>query len=332
VTAFLKDKRILVTGGAGAFGQKFWKAAKAAGAARLTIYSRDEMKHAALRRELGSDDDGFARIVNGDITDEGTLRLSMNDADLVIHAAAMKHVGECERNVLASTRVNVLGTANVVTAFLASPAQELIFLSTDKAPYASSAYGAQKYLGERLVVEAARLGGPKKRAFCLRYSNVMDSTGSVFHLFNGILRAGKTATVNGAQTTRGFVTQTQVIGVIAAALQYGRGGEVFVLRPQVVRIAELAETLRDLLGQGQVSVADSIMYQGEKESATLIMGEELPLCRAFSEPGTDTVLVDCLGRHKERDAASGLPSHGLLLDDCARLGGAELKTFVQSLL
>lgn len=332
MTRWLDNKQILVTGGAGAFGQKFLKAAKAAGARRVTVYSRDEMKHAALRRELGADDDSFARIVNGDITDAETLRLAMQDCDVVVHAAAMKHVGECERNVLASTRVNVLGTANVVTAFLASQAQDLIFLSTDKSPYSSSAYGAQKYLGERLVLEAARVGASKKRAFCLRYSNVMDSTGSVFHLFSGILRAGKTASVNGAQTSRGFVTQTQVIAAIQAGLAHARGGEVIVLRPQVVRIAELAEAMRDLIGQGQVHVADSIMYQGEKESATLIMGEELPLCRAFPEPGADAVLIDSLGRHKERAAASGLPPHGLLLEDCAKLGGSELKTFLQSLL
>lgn len=340
MTEWLAGKRLLLTGGAGAFGRAFLRMAAGVGTGQITVLSRDEMKHAALRREVAADPvlRSTVRLAIGDICDPETLRLWLRDADCLVHAAAMKHVGECEQNVLASTRVNVVGTANVVSAFLQSDCQALVFLSTDKSPYSSSAYGAQKYLGERLVVEAARLGRPEQRAFCLRYSNVMDSTGSVFHIFRDLLRAGKTATVNGAATSRGFVTQAQVLGCLRQGLALARGGEVLVLRPQVVRIAELAEAMRDLLAQsgaavGAVQVLDSAMYQGEKESATLIMAEELGLARTFAaDPPGGVILIDNLGRHPRDAAPAALPSHGLTLSDCPALAGPALLAFVQPLL
>lgn len=340
MTEWLAGKRVLLTGGAGAFGRAFLRGAAAAGIQQVTVLSRDEMKHAALRRDLASDPAlrAIVRLAIGDICDPETLRLWLRDADCVVHAAAMKHVGECEQNVLASTRVNVVGTAQIVSAFLQSDCRALVFLSTDKSPYSSSAYGAQKYLGERMVVEAARICRPEQRAFCLRYSNVMDSTGSVFHIFRDLLRAGKTATVNGAATSRGFVTQAQVLRCLREGLAIARGGEVLVLRPQVVRIGELAEAMRSLLSQtgasvGAVQVLDSAMYQGEKESATLIMAEELGLARAFP-PDADgqVVLLDNLGRHPAGSPSPALPGHGLALADCPTLSGAALQAFVQPLL
>lgn len=348
MSSWLSGKRVLLTGGAGAFGRAFLRWAQGQAAKQVTVLSRDEMKHAALRREVSSDAGmrAMVRLAIGDICAPETLQPWLRDADCVVHAAAMKHVGECEQNVLASTRVNVVGTANVVSAFLQSDCRALVFLSTDKSPYSSSAYGAQKYLGERMVVEAARLCRPEQRAFCLRYSNVMDSTGSVFHIFRDLLRAGKTATVNGAATSRGFVTQAQVLACLHQGLASAAGGEVFVLRPQVVRIAELAEAMRDLLRQGggpasatvgSVQVLESAMYQGEKESATLIMAEELGLARPFqaaaaTDPSSQVVMLDNLGRHPPGTLPLPLPSHGLQLSDCPTLSGAALQAFVQPLL
>lgn len=328
--SWLRGKRVLVTGGAGAFGRRFLFAAKEMGAAGVVVVSRDEMKHASLRRSWPGKDDGFLRILNGDVTNPQMLRPAMHDVDCIVHAAAMKHLPECELNVSASTRANVLGTQGVVDSFLESPrASTLVFLSTDKAPYASSAYGAQKYLGEKLVTAANETG---KRAFSLRYSNVMDSTGSVFHVFAELLSADKTATVNGSQTSRGFVSQAQVIGCLEAALELSRGGEVHVLRPQVVRISELAELMREVIGRGKVRVVEEPGFVGEKESATLIMREEVGRARAVAGlPAAQVVTLDLLGRHAGSPAPD-LPAHGLTLEDCPDLSGVALKDFVRPLL
>lgn len=284
-----------------------------------------------LRRSLGEQDSHFLQIVNGDITHPEALRKAMLGVHCVVHAAAMKHLPECELNPGASTRVNVIGTQNVVDAFLESPsASTLAFLSTDKAAYASSAYGAQKYLGEKLVREANTFAD--KRAFSLRYSNVMDSTGSVFHIFAELMGADKIATVNGNQATRGFVSQAHTIDCLESALESSRGGEVYVLVPLVVRIAELAETMRELIGRGRVEVIEQIGYPGEKESATLVMAEEVACARAATGPESVRVIVlDQLHRHPDLPNA-GLSAHGLTLEDCRPLSGLALKDFVRPLL
>jgi UDP-N-acetylglucosamine 4,6-dehydratase len=329
MTSWLENKKLLVTGGAGAFGKRFLRSALAAHCARVTVFSRDEMKHAELKRELGP----LAKEVEfriGDVLDPDALRWAIHRSDLVVHAAAMKHLPECEANPEASTRVNVVGTRNVTGAFLRSSAEALVFLSTDKAPYASSVYGAQKYLGEKLIGEVAALAEAGRRAFSLRYSNVMDSTGSVFHVFRRLLLDGQTANVNGAQTSRGFVTQAEVIRAVESGLALLRGGEVLVLPPRVVRIGELAEAMRKLLGKGRVNVVETPGFVGEKESATLVMGEERAVAREISElPGA--IMLDFLARHPEHPR-SALPAGGLTLENCPPLAGAELESFLAQLL
>jgi UDP-N-acetylglucosamine 4,6-dehydratase/5-epimerase len=327
---WVAGKRVLITGGAGSFGQNFLRAVRDGGCTNVTVFSRDEMKHAALKRRLGpAAGDVDFRI--GDITDPEALSTAMRGADLVVHAAAMKHLGECEANVAASNRVNVIGTQAVAHAFLHSNAQVMAFLSTDKAPYASSVYGAQKLVGEKIVTEIARIAGPGRSAFSLRYSNVMDSTGSVFHVFRELLLSNKAVIVNGSQTSRGFVAQSEVIHCLQQLLTQARGGEVLVLIPRVVRILELAHAMRKLLGKGQVNLVEATSFVGEKESATLAMAEEQPVAKEFPAAPHGAVLLDFLARHPQR-ANRSFPSSALTLEDCQLLSGLDLERFVDPLL
>lgn len=333
-----RGRNILITGGAGAFGQKLIEHLKKCSPASVTVFSRDEMKHAQLKRSVGQTAP-WLRCRLGDITQADELDLAISGADIVIHAAALKHLPECEANPLASNRVNVLGTEQVVKAFLRSSAETLIFLSTDKAPYASSIYGAQKYLGEKLVLEADRLASAKaKNAFCLRYSNVIDSTGAAFNIFANLLSQNKKVSVNGSTTVRGFVTQAQVIALIETALRTLKGGEILVPKPKVIRISELASSMRDLLNRGEVEVTESSSFQGEKDSATLIMAEEMPLAKSFPEAENDTYLLDFAGKHQSRAAATFAKPlvagdlGAFTLEDCETLSGGKLNAFLRQVM
>ncbi len=325
-----KNKTVLITGGAGAFGQKFITSLKDSGVARVIVLSRDEMKHAALKRlPQFKECMSFLDFRIGDVTRPSDLELVLPSADIVIHSAAMKHLPECEANVMASTTVNVTGTENVVRAFLRSNAKDLVFLSTDKSPSASSVYGAQKYIGEKLVTEAARLAGTGKRAFTLRYSNVIDSTGSVFNLFSGILSAGREATVNGSNTQRGFVTQDAVCSQLTEYLAHAKGGEVFVFRPVVINIAELATTMQSIIGKGSVVVKNTLGTGWEKESGTLVMPEEAALAKSPNWLSSDhSVVLDFLNRHAEAAAAKLGADNSYTLQDCPVLNGEKLKQFL----
>lgn len=324
----VRDKSIFITGGNGAFGRKFAKAALISGARQVTLFSRDEMKHSESRRALAE----FGKAVQyriGDILDSSALAAEMAGADIVVHAAAMKVLPECEANVTASFQVNVQGTLNTIQAFQKSTATNLIFLSTDKAPYASTAYGAQKFLGEKLVTEANQRSG--KRAWSLRYSNVIDSTGAVFLIFRDMLQAGKTVTVNGESTFRGFVSQHSVIETLFRSMEMASGGEVFVLKPQVIRISDLARGMHELIQKGAFEIKNDLSFVGEKESATLVMKEEVKLTRAAFSVGAVEVFAVQPTPSKEASFAECYPN-GLTLENCELLSQAMVKEFIRPLL
>lgn len=325
-----RGQSVLITGGAGAFGQKLVQYLEDLAPKSVTVLSRDEMKHAAAKRKFAKLP--WLKFRIGDITNPTDVESAIRGADIVIHAAAMKHLGECEANASASTLVNVGGLQTVLRAFQRSDAKTFIFLSTDKAPYASSIYGAQKYMGEKLVCEAAADcgadSGAGKRCFSLRYSNVIDSTGAVFHLFGEQLRAGQKVTVNGSTTVRGFVTQAEVISCLETALRTARGGETIVLRPRVIAISELASQMHALLGKGEVEIRETTAYAGEKDSATLIMSEEKPFARELPEAPSEAYLLDMLGRHSGRKPATYGANETLTLEDCATISGTALREFL----
>ncbi len=326
--SLFRGKNILITGGTGAFGTKFVQYLKSCAPNKVLVFSRDEMKHAAMKRTFsGSNALSCLKYQIGDICRKDDLETAMLDADIVVHAAAMKHLPECECHPLASNLTNVSGTQNVVSIFNKSKADTLIFLSTDKAPYASSIYGAQKYIGEKLITHCSS-ENPQKKAFSLRYSNVIDSTGAVFNIFGNMLSAGKKVTVNGTSTIRGFVTQSTVISCIETAMKYAQGGETIVLRPKIIRIAELASTMHSLLGKGEVEILETTSFQGEKDSATLIMEEELAITKDFPEAETQSYILDHTNKHPQRKKITFGHEGSLTLENCEILSGTALKEFL----
>lgn len=325
----LKNKRILVLGGTGAFGKAFLRHLATADPQSVIVISRDEMKHAALKRAIGTEQSYKLTCCIADICRPETFADFANDVDIVVHAAAMKHLPECEANPIASCDVNVQGTINAIRFFQRSSANTFIFLSTDKAPAASSVYGAQKYIGEKLTIATNDQRLSDKKAIVMRYSNVVDSTGSAFLIFGDIFKAGKCATVNGAATVRGFVTQSQVINVLETIAGEFKGGETFVMTPKVIRIAELAQAMCQLIGKGDVEVKDSSSFAGEKETATLVMKEEMKFARSL--PGLDGVLLDNLNRHPELQK-SLLAHDSWELEHCEALSGPALVDFLKPVM
>lgn len=325
-----ENKNIAVTGGTGAFGSKFVNYLVDKSPAKVTVLSRDEMKHAAMKRTFSDKQKySFLNCQIGDINRAEDLEIAFAEADIVVHAAAMKHLPECEANAAMSNYVNVFGTQNVIRSFHKSKAQSMVFLSTDKAPYASSIYGAQKYIGEKLTTEASGIS-KNKRAFSLRYSNVIDSTGAVFLIFANMLSAGRKVSVNGTQTLRGFVTQADVISTLEASLGMMHGGETVVLKPRVIRIAELATAMQEILGKGEVEIKETSAFLGEKDNATLIMAEEMSIARQF--PNQEAYILDYNNLQKECSKANFTFEGAYTLDHCPTITGPELKEYLKAVM
>lgn len=316
---FLSQKRILLLGGSGAFGQCFFNYSNELNYDSLTVFSRDEAKHANLKRHHKN-----VHFILGDITYLDDLKYAMKNVDVIIHAAAMKNVSECELNPLTSTRVNILGTLNVVRAFMESSAKHLVFLSSDKSCYPSSLYGAQKFIGERLIASASNVS---QRAFSIRYSNVLESTGSVFHLFKELLSQGKCATVHSSHMVRGFLEQRDIVLALPKFCEWSRGGETFVMLPKKINILELANAMRDLMKRGLVDVKDMRSYHGEKLDTWIITPEEAMNAKRIN---LSTIMLDYCNHHKE---LSLIPEQqGITLKDCPELTSHELNNFLNPYL
>ncbi len=143
----LNNKSILITGGTGSLGKQLtkriyqeWPNVK-----RLVIYSRDEQKHYQMAQEYPHEKYSSIRYFIGDIRDKERLIRAMEGIEIVIHAAAMKHVDIAEYNPMEAVKTNINGAENVINAALETKVEKVVALSTDKAAAPINLYGATKF-------------------------------------------------------------------------------------------------------------------------------------------------------------------------------------------
>ena len=178
----LLNSRILITGATGSFGQKFIRnLLDHHQPERLVIFSRDELKQYDLKASLEEEYDAKTlsclRFFIGDVRDRMRLQMAARDIDIIIHAAALKHVPIAEYNPMECIRTNIHGAENVVYAALHNEVKKVIALSTDKACNPINLYGATKLASDKTFVAANNLVGSNRetRFSVVRYGNVVGS-------------------------------------------------------------------------------------------------------------------------------------------------------------
>ncbi len=241
---FLKNKNILITGGTGSFGkhltQKLLQNYKAK---RIVIYSRDEQKQYEMKNSIPSKYKNILRFFIGDIRDLNRLKIAMNDVDIVVHAAALKHVPIAEYNPFEFIKTNVIGAQNIIEATLNSKVQKVIALSTDKAAAPINLYGATKLTSDKLFVAANNHIGLKKISYSVvRYGNVMKSRGSVIPLFLKQKSSG-IFTVTDKEMTRFSITLDEGVNFVISSLEIMHGGEIFIPKIPSFKILDLAKSI-----------------------------------------------------------------------------------------
>ena len=182
----LNGKSILITGGTGSFGKMFTRLIleRNPGVKKLVILSRDEQKHFQMAQEFPLEQYPAMRYFIGDVRDKSRLKRAFEGVDIVIHAAAMKHVHLAEYNPKECVKTNINGAQNVIDAALDSEVQHVVALSTDKAAAPINLYGATKLASDKLFVAGNNIRGKRDIRFSVvRYGNVMGSNGSVMPFF-----------------------------------------------------------------------------------------------------------------------------------------------------
>lgn len=236
-----RNRSVFITGGTGSFGQAAIRRALDGGAAKVIIYSRDEMKQAALAdRYLG---EARLRYFLGDVRDPWRLSLALRDVDIVLHAAALKRVEEGEYNPTEFVATNIDGTRNVLRAALDAGVAQVVVLSTDKACQPVNLYGTTKLCAEKLTQAMQAMGGNRTAFHVVRYGNVAGSRGSVIPRWREAVARGDGLTLTDATMTRFWITLTEAVDLVEYALTEAPPATVCVPRLPAYTLGNLAHAL-----------------------------------------------------------------------------------------
>ncbi len=239
-------KSVFITGGTGSFGREFVRnVLTRSDPKRVIVFSRDEQKHYDMQMTFSQEKYPNIRYFIGDVRDESRLTLATREVDIVVHAAAMKHVPAAEYNPFECLRTNVNGAENVVRAALTNGVQTVLALSTDKACNPINLYGASKLASDKIFVAANNLSGSIGTRFsALRYGNVVGSRGSVLPFFRKLLEdRAEFLPITDVRMTRFWITLQQGVDFAVGAIAGMRGGEIFVPQIPSALITDIARVL-----------------------------------------------------------------------------------------
>lgn len=270
----LDNKVILVTGGAGSFGRKFAEVALAKHNPKaIRIYDNRELAAVEMDRKL---QDPRLRFLIGDIRDVNRLSRAMNGVDIVVHAAALKHVPLCEYNPIEAVKTNIDGTANVIDAAINNGVKKAIIISTDKAALPNNLYGATKLVAEKLFIQGNSYVRDYATIFsCARYGNFLGSSGSVIPLFLEQKAKGE-LTITDERMTRFWVTLEQGVDFVIDSIASMKGGEIFVPKIPSMKIVDLAKAIAP---EAKINIIG--MRSGERIDEILLTAEEARHAKEF---------------------------------------------------
>lgn len=293
VEAAFCGKRVLVTGAGGTIGAELCRQVLCFRPSLLIALDHEETALFQIHRELQAQIQRLEREeverlrqsplvdlvpVLGDIRDEGRMREMFQAMcpEVVLHAAAYKHVGMLERYPEEAVRTNILGTAVLAEAALTVGAERFVLISTDKAVNPTSVMGATKRVAEQLCLALSSRG--PTRFMAVRFGNVLGSRGSVVPIFQEQIRRGGPVTVRGPNTRRYFMAVSEAVLLVLQAGAMGQGGEVFVLdMGKPIKIVDLAQELIRLSGlepDKDIPIVFTELEPGEKEFEDILTAEE----------------------------------------------------------
>ena len=263
--------KVLITGGTGTVGQAIIKQNDN----EYISISRNEENIAKLKREYPE-----VKCYVGNIEDEGLLLRVFKEVkpDVVVHAAAMKHIDLMETNPIAGCNVNVMGSLNVVQASLINDVPITIGISTDKACMAESVYGASKYLMERVFMNT----NTEDNRFALtRFANVAHSAGSVLPFWLNLKKEGKPLKLTDSNMNRLIFTKEDAASLINRTIDFTKendGGFVKSYKMKCVNMLDLAKVISDdieIVGKRPGEKTDEDLISEREIARTFVYGDDI---------------------------------------------------------
>ena len=282
----VRGKSVLVTGAGGSIGSELCRQILMLKPKLLVLLEQSEYGLYSIHRELQTKmvaaDLAVPMVpILGSVLDQALLRrtLERHGTETIYHAAAYKHVGLVENNVIQGIKNNTFGTLYCAQAAMDCGVDQFILISTDKAVRTSSVMGASKRLAE-MILQAMQTQGETLFTM-VRFGNVLGSSGSVVPLFSEQIENGGPVTVTHPDVTRYFMSIPEAAQLVLQAASLGRGGDVFLLdMGEPVKIVDLANRMIRLKGlspkdrdnpNGDIEVVYTGLQPGEKLHEELLV-------------------------------------------------------------
>ena len=272
ISNFLKDKRVLVTGAGGSIGSEICKQCLKYGVSELIMVEHSEFNLYKIGEDT-KDKRTISKLVN--ITNLKDFEEVFEEfrPEIVIHAAAYKHVPLCELNPRSAVENNILGTKNAVDLSKKYGAKKFVMISSDKAVRPTNIMGTTKRVCELYALNSNEAGVCE--IVCVRFGNVLGSSGSVIPKFKAQIAANKPLSVTHPEITRYFMLTSEACQLVLQAASIAKGGELFVLdMGEPVKIVDLAKKMLLLSNKEHLGIEFVGLRPGEKLYEELLINKD----------------------------------------------------------
>ncbi len=270
ISQFIHDKTIMITGAGGSIGSEIVRQCLKYGAKKLILIDHSEFNLYQLMEELHSDKlvPIMQSVLNTSLMDKA---LSTYKPEIVVHAAAYKHVPLVESNVEEGILNNVLGTKICIDLSIKHGVEKFILISTDKAVRPTNVMGTTKRICE---LYAQNVDAKETHIVAVRFGNVLGSSGSVIPKFKAQIEKGAPITVTHPEITRYFMLIPEACELVLQTGAIGENGELFILdMGDPVKILDLAQKMIDLSGKQEIEIKFTGLRPGEKLYEELLIHE-----------------------------------------------------------
>ncbi|QKF76885.1 UDP-N-acetylglucosamine 4,6-dehydratase (configuration-retaining) [Arcobacter defluvii] len=267
---FIKDKVVLITGAGGSIGSEISRQCKAYGAKQLILLDHSEFNLYSIMEELK--DENVIPVMQT-VRNFGFIENTFEKykPQIVIHAAAYKHVPLVEHNILEGISNNIIGTKNCIDLSIKYGVEKFVLISTDKAVRPTNVMGTTKRICE---LYAQNVNAENTEIVAVRFGNVLGSSGSVIPKFKSQIEQGKNITVTHPDITRYFMLIPEACELVLQAASIGKGGEIFILdMGEPIKIVDLAKKMIELSGRNEINIEFCGLRPGEKLYEELLIND-----------------------------------------------------------
>jgi FlaA1/EpsC-like NDP-sugar epimerase len=273
----IDGKNILLTGGTGSLGNQIINIiSEGYKPKKLIVLSRDENKQYHMKNIFSNIP--FLSFELGDIRDYERMLDVTKGVDIILHAAALKHVPPSEEHPLEFIKTNVIGAENIIRASIHNKVPIVIGIGTDKLVKPTNVYGMTKALQEKLML-AANDKQDTTKFICVRYGNVLGSRGSVIPFFKEKIKNNEPLPLTDPNMTRFLLGLKDAVDLIFFSIKEGKGGEIFVKKMPAATNLDLAKAMGEALsGNSDYPIEVIGIRPGEKVHELLVSEDEIYRC------------------------------------------------------